>query len=78
MARYCSNCGHELGEGDRFCSECGTPTQEGARHASDPNHQRPQESGVWTGVKLGFGMFVVLPIIIIVLVIVLWLLLSTS
>jgi len=25
MARYCTNCGHELRDGDKFCSECGTP-----------------------------------------------------
>ena len=25
MARFCSNCGHALGDGDRVCSNCGTP-----------------------------------------------------
>jgi roadblock/LC7 domain-containing protein len=25
MAKYCTNCGHELREGDKFCAECGTP-----------------------------------------------------
>jgi hypothetical protein len=24
MAKHCTNCGHELREGDKFCSECGT------------------------------------------------------
>jgi hypothetical protein len=23
MAKHCTNCGHELREGDKFCSECG-------------------------------------------------------
>lgn len=25
MATHCTNCGHELREGDKFCAECGTP-----------------------------------------------------
>lgn len=24
MAKHCTNCGHELRDGDKFCSECGT------------------------------------------------------
>jgi zinc-ribbon domain len=26
MAKHCTNCGHELRDGDKFCAECGTPT----------------------------------------------------
>jgi hypothetical protein len=40
----------------------------GTLDAPPRNRQQPREPGVWTGVKLGFGMFIVLPIIIIVLI----------
>lgn len=33
MAKYCSNCGHELRDTDMFCSECATPVGEAAVQA---------------------------------------------
>ncbi len=39
-SRYCSNCGHELGEEGRFCPECGRPTHETA-HVPTPEADVP-------------------------------------
>jgi hypothetical protein len=41
----------------------------GTLDAPPRNRQQPRDPGVWTGVKLGCGMFIVLPIIIFVLTI---------
>jgi hypothetical protein len=38
MARYCTNCGHELPEGKGFCPECGVPITE-----ETPLPQGPEE-----------------------------------
>ena len=43
----------------------------GTLDAAPRNNQQPRDPGVWTGVKLGCGMFIVLPIIIFVVIIVL-------
>ena len=43
-----------------------------------PQEVRPRGVGVWTGVKLGCGMFIVLPIIIIVVAFVLFSLLASG
>jgi hypothetical protein len=37
MAKHCTNCGHELREGDKFCAECGTPAVEGMAARSPTN-----------------------------------------
>jgi hypothetical protein len=48
-ARYCSNCGHELGPEDRFCQNCGTPVHQAATvptpEADVPVPPPPQRSG---------------------------------
>jgi hypothetical protein len=48
-ARYCRNCGHELGPGDQFCQNCGTPVHEAARvptpEADVPVPPPPQAGG---------------------------------
>jgi hypothetical protein len=83
--RFCANCGNPVRETAHVPTpEADRPVPpippaaertawERIRYGTlDPrsrNHQQPREPGVWTGVKLGFGMFIVLPIIIIVLVI---------
>jgi hypothetical protein len=43
----------------------------GTLNAPPRNRQQPRDPGVWTGVKLGCGMFIVLPIIIFVVIVVL-------
>jgi uncharacterized membrane protein YvbJ len=74
--RYCTNCGHQLGLNESFCQNCGRPTHETAQiptpQANVPTPPPPQQSGyqrsgpgVWSGVKIGVGIFIVLPILII-------------
>jgi hypothetical protein len=41
-----------------------------------PRNNQPRDPGIWTGVKLGCGMFIVLPIIIFVLMIFLFILIA--
>lgn len=41
--RYCTRCGHELGEG-RFCTNCGEPT---AQHAGQPTAQQAEDYTDW-------------------------------
>jgi hypothetical protein len=37
MANYCTNCGHQLREGEKFCAACGTPvTPQGLPDANHP------------------------------------------
>ncbi len=47
MARYCSSCGHEIGEDTAFCKECGAPQpaaeQEQSQQA-EPHEAAPQET----------------------------------
>ena len=72
--RYCSNCGQPLDPNDQFCQSCGQPVHQTARiptpqaYVSTPpppqSQQGYRDPGVWTGVKLGCGMFIVLPILI--------------
>src|SRR5215208_1622275 len=45
--------------------------RDGPLDAAPRNRKQPRDPGVWTGVKLGCGMFIVLPIIIFVVIIVL-------
>jgi hypothetical protein len=45
---------------------------------SSPQEVRARGVGVWTGVKLGCGMFIVLPIIIIVVMILFWSIVSSG
>ena len=82
---HCPNCGTENPEDARFCRSCGhalgehappvppepdriqTPTQ-----SASPPPPPPQSSpGVWSGVKLGCGMFIVLPILIGIVILIL-------
>jgi hypothetical protein len=80
QARYCSNCGQPLDPDAQFCQSCGQPTHETARIRTPQAYvptppppqpqQAPRDPGVWTGVKLGCGMFIVLPIIIGLIIIV--------
>jgi hypothetical protein len=48
-ARYCGNCGHELGPEDQFCQNCGTPVHQAATvptpEADVPVPPPPQQSG---------------------------------
>jgi hypothetical protein len=85
--RFCPNCGnpvHETAfvptpEADRRvppippAAERNTSERSryGTLDAPPRNRQQPRDPGVWTGVKLGCGMFIVLPIIIFVVIIVL-------
>jgi len=78
--RYCSNCGQPLDPDAQFCQSCGQPVHQTARiptpqaYVPTPpppqSQQRYRDPGVWTGVKLGFGMFIVLPILIVLFIIV--------
>jgi len=84
-SRFCPNCGtpiHEAAhvptpEADRPVPRIPPAAERtgwerlryGTLDAPPRNRQQPREPGVWTGVKLGCGMFIVLPIIIIVLAI---------
>src|SRR5215207_5250328 len=73
--RYCSNCGQPLDPNAQFCQSCGQPVHQTAQiptpQAYVPTPPPPQsqqgyrDPGVWTGVKLGCGMFIVLPILIV-------------
>src|ERR671910_783101 len=48
-ARYCSNCGHELGPEDQFCQNCGAPVHQAATvptpEANVPVPPPPQQPG---------------------------------
>jgi hypothetical protein len=48
-ARYCGNCGHELGPEDQFCQNCGTPVHQAATvptpEADVPVPPPPQQAG---------------------------------
>ena len=48
-ARYCSNCGHELGPEDQFCQNCGAPVHQAATvptpEADVPVPPPPQQPG---------------------------------
>jgi hypothetical protein len=85
--RFCPNCGnpvHETAhvptpEADRPVLPIPPAAERntweriryGTLDAPPRNRQQPRDPGIWTGVKLGCGMFIVLPIIIFVLTIVL-------
>jgi hypothetical protein len=83
--RFCANCGKPVHETAHVPTpEADTPVPRippaaernaweriryGTLDESPRNRQQPREPGVWTGVKLGVGMFIVLPIIIFLLTI---------
>jgi hypothetical protein len=85
--RFCANCGNPIREtahvptpeADRPVAPIPPAAERtaweriryGTLDAPPRNRQQPRDPGVWTGVKLGCGMFIVLPIIIFVLTIVL-------
>jgi len=85
--RFCPNCGNPVHETARVPTPeadrrvppippaaertAGERLRYGTLDAPPRNRQQPRDPGVWTGVKLGCGMFIVLPIIIFVLTIVL-------
>ena len=89
-SRFCPNCGnpvHETAlvptpEADRRVPPIPPAAERNAAErlrygtldAAPRNRQQPRDPGVWTGVKLGCGMFIVLPIIIFVLIIFLFIL----
>jgi uncharacterized membrane protein YvbJ len=64
-ARFCQNCGHALGENAPPIPPEPNRIQTETLYIPPPppNQGSP---GVWTGVKLGCGMFIVLPILIII------------
>jgi hypothetical protein len=81
-ARFCRNCAQALGEHappmpppqqsplQRFSEGWQGTGEEGTRF-SDPAPPTPSDyqqrgPGVWSGVKIGCGMFIVLPILIII------------
>lgn len=76
--RYCSNGEQQLDPNAQFCPSCGQPVHQTARiptpQAYVPTPPAPQsqqgyrDPGVWTGVKLGCGMFIVLPILIVLFI----------
>jgi hypothetical protein len=84
-SRFCPNCGnpvHETAlvptpEADRRVPPIPPAAERNAAErlrygtldAAPRNRQQPRDPGVWTGVKLGCGMFIVLPIIIFVVII---------
>lgn len=77
---YCPNCGTENPREAAFCQNCGRAVGENAPPIPpEPNRIQtptqytpptppPSQSspGVWSGVKLGCGMFIVLPILLII------------
>jgi hypothetical protein len=80
--RFCANCGTPVYEAARVPTpEADRPVPrippaaernawERIRYGTldeSPRNSQPRDPGVWTGVKLGCGMFIVLPIIIVVL-----------
>ena len=85
--RFCPNCGNPVHETARVPTPeadrrvppippaaertAGERLRYGTLDAPPRNRQQPRDPGVWTGVKLGCGMFIVLPIIIFVVIIVL-------
>lgn len=86
---YCPSCGTQNPGEARFCQNCGQALGENAPpippepdSIQTPTQYTPQppptqsSPGVWTGVKLGCGMFIVLPILIIVALLVLSVLLA--
>lgn len=72
----CRNCGQEIEEGVRFCPNCGqdqspeaplrSQVQPQVPPSAPASQQRNRDAWVWSGVKIGFGACVVLPLLILV------------
>jgi hypothetical protein len=67
----------DLGE-DSPRAAARTPPRQTPARTTERNHSQPRDPGVWTGVKLGCGMFIVLPIIIAVVVVLVFVLVASG
>ena len=77
----CPDCGREVSDRAPTCPQCGAPIASPTVTQPDPAVvvQQPAEvqarSGVMDGVKLGCGMFIVLPLIILLII---WILMAIA
>jgi uncharacterized membrane protein YvbJ len=68
----CPDCGRQVSDIAPACPNCGRPFNSSVTVALPPEtSQQPPEvvanSGVMSGVKIGVGMFIVLPLILVLL-----------
>jgi hypothetical protein len=74
---FCENCGTEIRQTTNFCPNCGVAQDAKERRASTrreagrPPPPAGARTALWSAVKLIFGVFIVLPL---VLVVTLWIL----
>lgn len=65
----CSECGREVSDKAPNCPGCGAPIAKAPLPATAPKEVQAR-SGVADGVKLGCGMFIVLPILLFIAVVI--------